>query len=50
VWMKAPAMSSKQVDFIVWDISGAAATDPTSGNVMRIMLVLSNYGGPRKGI
>jgi hypothetical protein len=48
-WFKAPAMSSKQIDFIAYDTSGAAADDPASGVVIRILLVLSNTSAPRKG-
>lgn len=50
VFFKAPALSSKQVDFVTWDVSGAAAADPASGVVMRILLVLSNTSAPRKGV
>ncbi len=42
--------ASRKIVFQTWDISGAAAADPTSGDKVTILLILRNSNTARKGV
>lgn len=41
--------ASRKIVFQTWDISGAAAADPASGDYVRIRVMVRNSSSPRKG-